>query len=106
MKSELSTKNGLEPSDHVEFREVCEPGSEFSFHPWLASEIRKRLGDVGASLRVQEYSCEDSSCPVNETWIEVYDPDLRRHLKTIRFSRKKNLINKLDVSLSFKKQGI
>ncbi|TGK09090.1 hypothetical protein EHO60_12590 [Leptospira fletcheri] len=106
MKSELSIKTGVTPSHHDEFTEVCGPGSEFSFHPWLASEIRKRIAEHETSLQVREYSCEDSSCPVNETWIEVYDRDLRRHLKTIRISRKKNLISKLDVSLSFQKQGI
>ncbi|EQA46613.1 hypothetical protein LEP1GSC050_0300 [Leptospira broomii serovar Hurstbridge str. 5399] len=91
---------------HAEFSEICYPNSEFSFHPWLASEIRKRIGGSVASLRAIEWACEDHSCPINETWIEVFAEDQGQLLKTIRISRKKHLINKLDLKLSFEKQGL
>lgn len=91
---------------HSEFSEVCDPDSEFSFHPWLASEIRKRIGGSVAFLKASEWACEDNACPVNETWIEVFTEDRGKLLKTIRISRKKHLISKLDLKLSFEKQGL
>ncbi|EQA36037.1 hypothetical protein LEP1GSC047_0471 [Leptospira inadai serovar Lyme str. 10] len=58
------------------------------------------------SLKAIEWACEDHSCPIIETWIEVFTKDRGKLLKTIRISRKKHLISKLDLKLSFEKQGL
>ncbi|PJZ70927.1 hypothetical protein CH373_07040 [Leptospira perolatii] len=80
------------------------PGSEFSFHPWLASALRQKFEMPDSILRVREESCVDLSCPINETWVEIFPTSLSESVMTIRFSRKKEFISKIDFRLSVDRQ--
>jgi hypothetical protein len=72
-------------------------GGEFSFHPFLATWIRTKYGlKEDIILSAQEHSCEESNCPVFETYITIHlDPPL-----TLKFGREKEKVNKMDFSFS------
>ncbi|PJZ48670.1 hypothetical protein [Leptospira saintgironsiae] len=91
---------------HSEYQDESEPGTEFPFHPWLASKIREKLGREDLRLRLSEISCEEVACPVMETRIEVVDTTSGKTTTLLRFGRKKEQINKLDLQLSFQKMQI
>ncbi len=93
-------------SSHSEEQWVLAPGAEFSFHPWLASKVRETLGRQDLFLRLKETRCDDVSCPVTETQIEVLGPDSKQPLYLLRFGRKKEQINKLDFHLSLERKKI
>ncbi|TGL58837.1 hypothetical protein [Leptospira sarikeiensis] len=88
---------------HPEYKDVSTPGTEFPFHPWLASKVREKLGREDLRLQLSEISCEEPSCPVTETRIEVIDTNSGKTVSFLRFGRKKEQINKLDLELSLRK---
>lgn len=89
---------------HSEYESLVNPGEEFEFHPWLASRIRDRIGMPDSILRLQEISCDEVSCPVTETRVEVLRGQTLEPLYLFRFGRRKEQISKLDFQLSFERQ--
>lgn len=76
------------------FKEVLHEG-EFSFHPYLASTLRNKFSlNANDVLVVYEKSCENSDCPLVETTVEFTKEKNYR----VRFPRKKEQINKIDLS--------
>lgn len=76
------------------FKEVVHDG-EFSFHPYLASALRKKFSlSINDVLVVYEKTCQTSDCPLVETIVEFTKEKKYR----VRFPRKKEHINKLDLS--------
>ncbi len=80
-------------SFYPKFEEKIERG-EFSFHPFLASWIRKKFQlDLDIPLSVKEFSCIEQNCPIFTTQVTI-------HLLNpihIKFMREKEKINKIDL---------
>ncbi|MBL0954101.1 MAG: hypothetical protein IBJ01_04980 [Leptospira sp.] len=69
----------------------------FSFHPKLAEWLQTYTNiPKDAELEILEVSCGEVSCPTEETLI-VWDK------QEFRISRKKEMISKMDVDLSWKR---
>ncbi|TGK03913.1 hypothetical protein EHO59_10320 [Leptospira semungkisensis] len=101
MKSFVKVTTNSGHLAHAEYTHELAPGGEFAFHPWLASKIREKAGRHDIWLKVREISCDEVSCPVTETQIDVFDPSSNTSLFFLRFGRKKEQINKLDLQLAF-----
>lgn len=77
----------------IVFQEVLKEG-EFSFHPFLASALRKKfLLNANDILVIHEKKCNNSDCPIVETIIE-FTKDKKYK---VRFFRRKEQINKADI---------
>ncbi|TGK01922.1 hypothetical protein EHQ53_14365 [Leptospira langatensis] len=100
MKPFVEVTTGPGHVAHSEYSYELAPGAEFAFHPWLASKIREKIGREDLWLKVREISCDEVSCPVTETQIDVIDQSANSVL-LLRFGRKKEQINKLDLQLAF-----
>ncbi|EOQ94873.1 hypothetical protein LEP1GSC195_0799 [Leptospira wolbachii serovar Codice str. CDC] len=78
-------------------------GGGFPFHSKLATWLEEYTNiPKEAELEILEVSCGESSCPTEETlivWNEI--PEASKH--EFRISRKKEMISKMDVDLSWKR---
>lgn len=71
--------------------------SGFPFHPKLAEWLSTYTTiPIDSELEILEVSCGEVSCPTEETLI-VWDK------QEFRISRKKEMISKMDVDLSWKR---